>query len=90
MFCLCFLCLLEVFSIEKFELGKFFLIFSSINNLILAIPSSGIHSNGYSLIRYILNKKKIKFFSYKIRRIIRVRNYFSLKFHQTIFVATHL
>jgi phosphoribosylaminoimidazole synthetase len=30
-----------------------------INNLILAIPSSGIHSNGYSLIRYILNKKKI-------------------------------
>ena len=29
------------------------------NNLILGIPSSGIHSNGYSLIRYILNKKKI-------------------------------
>ena len=29
------------------------------NDLILAIPSSGIHSNGYSLIRYILNKKKI-------------------------------
>ena len=29
------------------------------NNLILAIPSSGIHSNGYSLIRYIVNKKKI-------------------------------
>ena len=29
------------------------------NNLILAVPSSGIHSNGYSLVRYILNKKKI-------------------------------
>ena len=29
------------------------------NNLILAIPSSGIHSNGYSLIRDILDKKKI-------------------------------
>jgi len=29
------------------------------NNLILAIPSSGLHSNGYSLVRYILNKKKI-------------------------------
>ena len=29
------------------------------NNLILAIPSSGVHSNGYSLIRHILNKKKI-------------------------------
>ena len=28
-------------------------------NLILAIPSSGIHSNGYSLVRYILDKKKI-------------------------------
>ena len=29
------------------------------DNLILAIPSSGVHSNGYSLIRNILNKKKI-------------------------------
>ncbi len=28
-------------------------------DLILAIPASGVHSNGYSLIRYILNKKKI-------------------------------
>ena len=28
-------------------------------DLILAIPSSGIHSNGYSLVRYILKKKKI-------------------------------
>ena len=28
-------------------------------NLVLAIPSSGVHSNGYSLIRYVLNKKKI-------------------------------
>ena len=28
-------------------------------NLILAIPSNGVHSNGYSLIRYILNKNKI-------------------------------
>ena len=29
------------------------------NDLILAIPSSGLHSNGYSLIRYLLDKKKI-------------------------------
>ena len=29
------------------------------NNLILAIPASGVHSNGFSLIRYILNRKKI-------------------------------
>ena len=29
------------------------------NNLIVAIPSSGIHSNGYSLVRSILRKNKI-------------------------------
>ena len=29
------------------------------DNLILAIPSSGMHSNGYSLVRAILNKNKI-------------------------------
>ena len=29
------------------------------NDLILAVPASGIHSNGFSLIRYILKKKKI-------------------------------
>ncbi|MFL2903087.1 MAG: phosphoribosylformylglycinamidine cyclo-ligase [Candidatus Pelagibacter sp.] len=29
------------------------------NDLILAIPSSGLHSNGYSLVRYIIKKRKI-------------------------------
>ena len=29
------------------------------NNLILAVPSSGLHSNGYSLVRNILKRKKI-------------------------------
>ena len=29
-----------------------------LNDVILAIPSSGLHSNGYSLIRHILKKKK--------------------------------
>ena len=28
-------------------------------NLILAIPSSGLHSNGFSLVRYLVKKKKI-------------------------------
>ena len=35
------------------------------NDLILAIPSSGIHSNGYSLVRYVLDKKKINLFRNK-------------------------
>mgnify|MGYP001243517835 CR=1 FL=1 len=29
------------------------------NDLVLAVPSNGLHSNGYSLVRYILKKKKI-------------------------------
>jgi phosphoribosylformylglycinamidine cyclo-ligase len=29
------------------------------NNLILAVPSNGLHSNGYSLVRYVLKNKKI-------------------------------
>ena len=29
------------------------------NDIILAIPSSGLHANGYSLVRAILKKNKI-------------------------------
>ena len=29
------------------------------NDIILAVPSSGLHSNGYSLIRYLIKRKKI-------------------------------
>ncbi len=29
------------------------------NDLILAVPSSGLHSNGYSLIRHIIKKKRV-------------------------------
>ena len=31
------------------------------NNLILAVPSSGLHSNGFSLVRYLLKKNKLNF-----------------------------
>ncbi len=31
------------------------------NDLILAVPSNGLHSNGYSLVRYVLKKKKLNF-----------------------------
>jgi len=31
-----------------------------VNDLIVAIPSSGLHSNGYSLVRRVLKKKGIK------------------------------
>ena len=43
----------ENYFIDKNKIKK--------GNLILAIPSSGIHSNGYSLLRYILKKNKINF-----------------------------
>ena len=29
------------------------------NNIVLAIPSNGLHSNGYSLVRSILKKNKV-------------------------------
>ncbi len=29
------------------------------DNIILAVPSSGLHSNGFSLVRYLINQKKI-------------------------------
>ena len=32
------------------------------NNIILAVPSNGIHSNGYSLVRHILKNQKLNKF----------------------------
>ena len=39
-----------------------------LNNIILAVPSSGIHSNGYSLVRHILKSKKNSNLPQKIKR----------------------
>ncbi len=39
------------------------------NDLVLAVPASGVHSNGYSLIRYILKRKNIN-----LRKNIYLRN----------------
>jgi len=39
------------------------------NDLILAIPSSGIHSNGYSLVRKLIRKKKININKNKFLKI---------------------
>ena len=38
------------------------------NDLILAVPSRGIHSNGFSLVRYVLKKKKINLKNNKFLR----------------------
>ena len=58
------------YSYEKFDLAGFAVGFVAKNkilkkgkikqnNIVLAIPSSGLHSNGFSLVRYILKKKRI-------------------------------
>ena len=38
------------------------------NDLVLAVPSSGLHSNGYSLVRHVLKKGKINF---KINKFLK-------------------
>ncbi len=54
----------EKFDIAGFAVGlveKNKILNKKIRNgdLILAVPSNGLHSNGYSLVRYLLKKKKI-------------------------------
>ena len=62
-----------IYSKDKFDLAGFSVGIVSkkkildknnvkINNVVLAIPSNGIHSNGYSLVRSILKKNKIPSF----------------------------
>jgi phosphoribosylaminoimidazole synthetase len=38
------------------------------NDVILAVPSSGLHSNGYSLVRHILKRKKNSYLSKNIKK----------------------
>jgi len=47
------------FSLGLVEKDKILLNKIKEKDLVLAIPSSGLHSNGYSLVRHIIKKKKI-------------------------------
>ena len=74
----------DIYSKDKFDLAGFSVGIVSkkkildknnvkINNVVLAIPSNGIHSNGYSLIRSILKKNKLpKKFKKTILRPTRI------------------
>ena len=66
-----------IYSKDKFDLAGFSVGIVSkkkilskskvnFNDVILAIPSSGIHSNGYSLVRSILRKIELKKFNKRI------------------------
>lgn len=53
------------------------------NDLILAVPSSGLHSNGFSLVRHILKIKKIKEISFLRKLLVPTKIYVNeiLKIH---------
>ena len=48
------------FSVGLVEKKKILLNKIKEKDLILALPASGLHSNGFSLVRYVLRKRKIK------------------------------
>jgi len=59
------------YSKNKFDLAGFAVGLvekNKLNDIILAIPSSGIHSNGFSLVRQILKKKTNSFLSPHIKK----------------------
>ena len=49
------------------------------NDIILAVPSSGLHSNGYSLVNHILKKKKNYYLSKKIKKELIKKGIYNLK-----------
>ena len=60
-----------------------------INDAILAIPSSGIHSNGYSLVRSILKKNKItKFLKKELLKPTKIYAEEILKLHKNNLISS--
>tara|TARA_B100000941_G_scaffold289964_1_gene270621 strand:+ start:1 stop:1029 length:1029 start_codon:yes stop_codon:yes gene_type:complete len=63
------------------------------NNIILAVPSNGIHSNGYSLVRMILKKNKIN--SYLKKELLKptkiyTKEILKLVNKKLIFASAHI
>ena len=57
------------FSVGLVEKNKVLNLKIQKNDLILAVPSNGLHSNGYSLVREVLKKKKINLNKNKFLKI---------------------